>query len=313
MLMVYPDYYLDFSCAADRCRHSCCIGWEIDIDPDSLARFQAVEGPMGQRLKDTIALEEEPHFILGDGERCPFLNAKGLCDLVLYGGEDILCQICTDHPRYRNFLPGRTEIGVGLCCEAVGQLILSRKESVRLVFTGTLEEPNPEADVYILLRQEALEIAQDRNRSLTERENALLDRFGGWIPDLTPSQWAEVYLDLERLEESWTVLLKTLQDHGDHLDMDGFVHHMKGRKEEYEQLLVYFLYRHFLNAYEDGDVGSKVSFAVLSTRMIFLLGALQWTRKGTFTLEDQVDFARQYSAEIEYSQDNLDALFTMLM
>ena len=313
MLMVYPDYYPEFSCIADRCRHSCCIGWEIDIDPESLTRFQAVEGPMGERLKNSISLEAEPHFILGEGERCPFLNDKGLCDLILYGGEEILCQICTDHPRYRSFLPGRTEIGVGLCCEAAGQLILARKEPVKLCVTGTEEETDQEAELLVALRQEALDMAQDRACSLPQRENALLERFGGWMPELTPSQWAEVYLDLERLEDPWTDLLETLRDHGHEIDREGFARYMVGREGEYEQLLVYFLYRHLLSAYEDGDVGSKVSFAVLSTRIIALLGALHWSRNGTFSFADQVELARQYSAEIEYSQDNLDALFTMLM
>ena len=146
MKIVYPDYYPAFSCIADRCNHSCCIGWEIDIDQDALTRFQSAEGPMGQRLKENISLEGEPHFILGEDERCPFLNEKGLCDLILYGGEEILCQICTDHPRFRNFLPGRTEIGVGLCCEAAGQLILSRKQPVKLCSDGTEGETDPEAE-----------------------------------------------------------------------------------------------------------------------------------------------------------------------
>lgn len=313
MIMVYPDYYPDFVCIADRCKHSCCIGWEIDIDPESLARFQAIEGPMGQRLKESIAVEEEPHFILGEGERCPFLNHQGLCDLILHGGDEILCQICTDHPRYRNFLPGRTEIGLGLCCEAAGQLILSRKEPVKLCVSGTSEEPDAEADLLVDLRQEAMDIAQDRSRSLNDRENALLERFQGWIPDLSPSQWAQVYLDLERLDDTWTAILENLWNQGERIDLECFARIMEDREEEYEQLLVYFLYRHFLAAYEDGDVGSKVSFAVLSTRIIRLLGALCWTKTNYFSLADQVELARQYSAEIEYSQDNLDVLFTMLM
>ncbi|MBR3752830.1 MAG: flagellin lysine-N-methylase [Ruminiclostridium sp.] len=313
MLLVYPDYYPDFKCIASECKHSCCIGWEIDIDPESSTKFQAIEGPMGERLAESISLEEEPHFILGEEERCPFLNQEGLCDLILFGGEDILCQICTDHPRYRNFLPGRTEIGVGLCCEAAGQLILSRKEPVTLCVTGAKEETAAETLPILDLRQEAFEIAQDRTKTLTEREETLLEHFLGWVPELSISQWAEVYLELERLDDVWTDVLENLRTHGNAVDLDGFSRHMKDREEEYEQLMVYFLYRHFLTAYEDGDVSSKVSFAVLSTRMIRLLGALHWQQTGSFTLEDQVEYARMYSAEIEYSQDNLDALFTMLM
>ena len=35
--MVYaePDFYGKFKCTAEKCRHSCCIGWEIDIDKKS--------------------------------------------------------------------------------------------------------------------------------------------------------------------------------------------------------------------------------------------------------------------------------------
>lgn len=313
MQTVYPNYYPKFSCIASRCRHSCCIGWEIDIDADSLGRFQAIEGPMGQRLSESISLEGEPHFVLGEAERCPFLNEEGLCDLILFGGEEILCQICTDHPRYRTFLPGRTEIGVGLCCEAAGELILSQKEPVTLCVTGTQEEPDPEGEGLVALRRQALDIAQDRDFSLAEREENLLDWFQGWMPDLTPSQWAEVYLDLERLDDTWTVILENLRDQGDQIQMESFDRYMSGREEEYEQLLVYFLYRHFLTAYEDGDVAGKVSFGVLSTRIIRLLGALHWQQNGTFTLEDQIEYARLYSSEIEYSQDNLDTLFSMLL
>ena len=34
MRIIAPDYYREFHCIADKCRHSCCIGWEIDIDAD---------------------------------------------------------------------------------------------------------------------------------------------------------------------------------------------------------------------------------------------------------------------------------------
>ena len=79
----YPDYYSLFRCIAGRCRHNCCIGWEIDVDGDSLAAYDQIGGEMGERLHKCIDRSGEmPHFILGEQERCPFLNGKNLCDLI---------------------------------------------------------------------------------------------------------------------------------------------------------------------------------------------------------------------------------------
>lgn len=80
MQNVCPDYYERFHCIADRCRHNCCVGWEIDVDEDALAAYRTVGGEMGERLRRNIAEDgDAPHFILGEGERCPFLNEKNLC------------------------------------------------------------------------------------------------------------------------------------------------------------------------------------------------------------------------------------------
>ncbi|MCF0123482.1 MAG: hypothetical protein HUJ67_05160, partial [Ruminiclostridium sp.] len=266
MVTCYPDYYPAFGCTASRCKHNCCIGWEIDIDPVSLARYQAAEGPMGERLHDCIAQGKEPHFILGEEERCPFLNGENLCDLILYGGEEMLCQICTDHPRFRNFLPGRTEIGVGLCCEAAAHLILSQQDPVRLCFGGEPEGETEDGEELLEARDLALAIAQNRSIPVTRREDWLLEAFGCRMPDLTPARWAEFLLGLERMDEGWTARLEALRNYGADLDLDAFGAHMEDRQTEYEQLLVYFLYRHFPAAYEDGDMRSKVAFAVLSVR-----------------------------------------------
>ena len=127
MQNAYPDYYPLFHCIADRCRHNCCIGWEIDVDGDSLAAYDQIGGEMGERLHKCIDRSGEmPHFLLGEQERCPFLNGKNLCDLILYGGEGMLCQICTDHPRYYEWFSDGREDGLGLCCEAAAELILAQ-------------------------------------------------------------------------------------------------------------------------------------------------------------------------------------------
>ncbi len=66
-------------------------------------------------------------------------------------------------------------------------------------------------------------------------------------------------------------------------------------------------------ALDDGDVSSKAAFAVASVRLLFALGALHFLLHGDFTVEDQIALCRLYSAEVEYSDDNMEALFDALM
>ena len=46
-MTIYPDFYDAFRCTADRCRHTCCRGWEIDIDAETAARYRALPGVLG--------------------------------------------------------------------------------------------------------------------------------------------------------------------------------------------------------------------------------------------------------------------------
>ncbi len=38
MKLYAPVYYQKFSCLAGECRHSCCVGWEIDVDKKALKK-----------------------------------------------------------------------------------------------------------------------------------------------------------------------------------------------------------------------------------------------------------------------------------
>lgn len=313
MQNVYPDYYPHFRCIAGRCRHNCCIGWEIDVDEDTLEVYRGIGGKMGARLRANIAWDgETPHFILGAHERCPFLNDKNLCDLILYGGEDLLCQICTDHPRYRSFFSQRTEIGAGLCCEEAARLILTKREKTTLIVTGE-GELDEEETALLTLRDRLFAAAQDREQTVEERMEQILRLCGAHVPDIPLAGWADFYLSLERMDETWTHILGSLRERADELPCSAFAAYMRGRETEYEQLLVYFLYRHVPAALDDGDIRGKAAFAVLSVRLLMALGALRYLQHGAFTAADQIELCRLYSAEIEYSDDNLNALYDVLM
>ena len=144
MKVYAPDYCADFRCIAGSCRHSCCVGWEIDVDPEAMKRYQAMDGALGEKLKRCIAPEPVPHFILSAGERCPFLTEQNLCEIILRAGEDALCQICADHPRFRNYWSDRIEIGLGMACEEAARLILTSPHPLRLVPVSVEADEQPE-------------------------------------------------------------------------------------------------------------------------------------------------------------------------
>lgn len=83
---------------------------------------------------------------------------------------------------------------------------------------------------------------------------------------------------------------------------------MTGRQTEYEQLVVYLLYRHFANAFDEMEVGARASFAAFGYELLRMLGAVLWTTRGDFSFAQQVELARLFSSELEYSEENMDAL-----
>ena len=139
MQIYVPAYYKKFRCIAGACRHTCCVGWEIAVDEASLPRFAA--DPL---VSHHLELGDVPHIRLLSGERCPFLRNDGLCEMILQNGEQSLCQICRDHPRFRNFWSDRVEIGLGLVCEEAARLILSETEPLALIPLG--EDENEKAE-----------------------------------------------------------------------------------------------------------------------------------------------------------------------
>ncbi|MBQ7935572.1 MAG: flagellin lysine-N-methylase [Clostridia bacterium] len=290
MKQVVPDYYEKFKCIANHCRHNCCIGWEIDIDTETLRAYRELPGTFGDRLRSHI---HDEAFVLDKEERCPFLNPKGLCEIICTLGEGALCQICADHPRFRNFYSDRVEMGLGLCCEAAAQVILSHPMPMRL--TEIQGDPLPEEQTFFAFRRQIFAILQDRTQSIDQRVEAMLELCHGELPEKNIAQWAQVYLKLERLDSAWDALLENLHAAGE----------AQERPLVYEQLLVYFIYRHLAGALEDGRLKQRVLFAALSYQMIRAISAAH----PTVPLEE---IARMYSAEIEYSDQNMEVIFNLL-
>ena len=183
-----PDYYDRFQCIAGACSDSCCIGWEIDINEEQkqiYAQFSDKSGAgseLGARMKTCIDWEEGHFILLGKEERCPFLNQENLCDLIIGLGEDSLCDICREHPRFYDWFDGLKEVGLGLCCEAAGRLILESEEPAKFVVEGITDEEfdvmgedEELLDILFSARETAIYILQNRKQSVWKRMEYFLN------------------------------------------------------------------------------------------------------------------------------------------
>ena len=289
---IRPDYYDDFKCIAGECQHNCCIGWEIDIDDDTLFKYNNATGCLKSKLQQSIIVDPYAHFALTEDERCPFLNSDNLCELILYGGEDMLCQICRDHPRFYNEVYGIIEKGIGLCCEVAARIILTKIDPTTLVAD---EEKTLQNDFYER-RNEIFAILQDRERPLNDRINSILD-WAGISLKVDDVDWIGVYKNLERLDTAWDEYL------------DGIIKINTDIKRELEipseQLIWYFIYRHLSGAIDDFMFCERIQFAILSCYVINSVNK-------TGTINEMQQVARMYSSEIEYSDENVEILLEKL-
>ena len=181
-----PSYYDRFHCIGSACSDTCCANWEIEVDEESDGRYAALTGVIGERMKHNLVIEEnEAYFAMNETRRCPFLNRENLCDLILECGEEILCDICREHPRHYEWFGDYTEVGLGLCCEEAERLLLTQEEP--LTFQVEESEGETEAEIedqtedqssyinlFLKARETAYSIVQNREMKVEDRLILLL-------------------------------------------------------------------------------------------------------------------------------------------
>lgn len=313
MKEIVPSIYKDFHCIAGECRHNCCIGWEIDIDEDTLAFYRAQTGEFGARLHQNIRETDDcASFRLDGHERCPFLNAQNLCDVYLTLGETALCQVCRDHPRFRNFFSDRTEVGLGLCCAEAARLALCTDVPFSLTVLaddGEQTVPTARETAFFVFREQLFQTVQERCFPLKDRLTAVCTRCGVHLPQKSPAVWADFYLGLERLDKSWDAVLEKLRP----LPTAAYnVPFAKDAEGFFENLFCYLLYRHLAGALENGDYAVRTAFAVHAVQLLWALYRANAKGGTVFDFDLAKDLVRQYSTEIEYSDENLEAVLRLL-
>lgn len=274
MKIIVPDYYKEFKCIADKCQHTCCKGWEVEIDDVSLERYSDIA-----YINEKIERTDDNHFKLIEDEKCPFLLESGLCDMIVIYGEEMICQTCADHPRYRNFWTDRIEMGLGLVCEEAARIILSRETPMRLVVLSDEKD--------LCESSYADNVAADN----VTADNVTSDNVTAADDATDDGAEHDVQVDASELPEDEAWLMELRDNMLCEVDSIETEHPMRRLRE-------YLIYRHIPDALYDDRLEERIAFI---DRFMELVKSSFDESDGSF--DSLVDIVRQYSYDIEYDEE----------
>lgn len=322
--MIYrtPEYCRDFRCKAGECRDSCCKGWEIDIDTETAEKYAAVSGDFGKRLQNSI---KNGSFLLTEDERCPFLNENGLCDIYINLGEENLCHICSEHPRYYEWFGNVKEGGVGLCCEAAAELILSSPFTLcEEQIADDYSEDEYDEELFGILLEARTAMLNILNNSDIPLDTALchiLDNAEDLQEELDLDfpvfsgnadcsdglhRIFRIFAELEPIDENWLPFVKSCEK-----SLSQAPPHKTEHTPYLRRIASYLIFRYFLKSVYDGRILGYTMFAAVSVLFIDCLFRCKAVENGSCCFSDCAELAKNYSKETEYSEENMEKLLDL--
>ena len=297
MKIVKPTFYKNFKCIAGDCPDSCCQGWEVDADSDSLEYYKTLDNSLEikKRIDSVLSKDEFDNtiFTLAPKKRCPFLNDENLCDMHIALGGEHTPYTCRTFPRFIYDFGAAREIGISFSCPVASDMMYNTDSfDFETEVNSDLPTLNDiDAEKYFLLykgRAEAYKIAKDKNKSIRERLNDLLDLGVLLQEKLFPYDeggddiaFFDVFKNPELINPEWKE------------KVENFSLKQVPDTQSNENILMYFLYKYLMQAVYDDDALSKIKMAVLGVLINTYFGEDSWT-------------VHLWSKETEHSQYNMD-------
>ena len=307
MKLIKPDFYNRFRCLAGACPDSCCHEWEVDVDADAAARYLAMEGSLGDRLRQVLKESPDGYTMTIENRRCPMWRQDGLCEIQAQLGHDALCQTCRDFPRLRHDYGEFVELGLELSCPEAARLLFAPYGFVEETHPGGEPECDPRLFALLLeSRKQALDFLDSSPLPIGEKlavlllyaydvqaaldgdellslDISLLESAYKYALPADISGFYPFFLDLELLTPRWKEQLNSAPA-------------AKICREELGYLMKYLICRYWLQAVADGELTVWVKFMVIACLLVNALGG------------DLTATAQLFSKEIENNPDNLNAI-----
>lgn len=186
MRIVKQDLWNEFKCIADKCPATCCSGWQIVIDDDSLDKYDLLEEPLNSLICENVDFEEGC-FLQRENRDCAFLNSHGLCNMIIDGGEELLCDTCRLYPRHVEEYEDLREWSLSMSCPVVAEMMLKRTAHM-VYITENNNDPDPleeEFEDFDYLLMEKLLDSRQVMYDIIRKEGLCFEEKAGLILELS--------------------------------------------------------------------------------------------------------------------------------
>lgn len=320
----YPDYYNKFQCIADKCRDTCCRSWEVDVDEDTFYYYKVQEGEFGKYLNAHLHEDDDYKYIpMKEDGYCPFLTKEGLCDIYCHLGEQAMCQVCQEYPRYYMGVGDYEQIDLSLSCMEVGRLLFLHHGPIHYEKSEDEEEPwetiteseHRRLENILRIRDELVKQAQSGMERILVPDFDLLSSTEAGVellPDAVfDTDLRRIIASFEILDDRGGELLKNLEAHYDEI-----VSSEAEFRKQYEDLLpvlfsrfaVYLIYRYTIDSFYEKDLSGEIRLWNRSLRLMLLLCMQYYQTEKAFGVGPMINLAHTFSRQIEHSDENMEKM-----
>ncbi|MBQ2765502.1 MAG: flagellin lysine-N-methylase [Clostridia bacterium] len=277
-MIIKPEFFDKFKCIAGKCSDTCCAGWEIYADPQTADYYSMIPGENGDYVRSHLTKFDDGILLCLEGERCPFLRGDNLCELIIRLGEDSLCDICREHPRFYAETENLIEMGVGLCCPEAARLWL--ESPCDFIFEEDQYQPTQKEKEMLDRQMKLIDYLANGEGLLGERFCSLLGC--GKSNDALYSELCKLYSSLELLDARFAERF--------------YANPREFSDKRMAKLAAYFVFRYYF------ELGEEMCLKFCAASLIMIA-----------SLDGELgSSAKDYSKEVEYDTDNLERIYAFL-
>ena len=314
MQHLYPPYYSDFHCIAQRCPDSCCHEWDVQIDPDTARRYHELPDTLGEDLRAAMYEDSGDIYLKNCAGRCPMWQQDGLCRIQCALGHDALSKVCREFPRITQDYGCFVEHTLEMSCPEAARLILTDERQTwicdEISDTGSPDYDDELMELLIRSRPAAYAILDDPRFSVEQRL-ALLLMYGYHVQAQIDGAEPRPFDAEAALEEATGFAAE-----GSICALTGFFRELEILTPRWRDMIEhahapiwfgalprlarYGVYRYYYQAVSDFDLVSRIKFVTAYCVMMAYLSPN--------SLEGLIAAAQLFSKEIENDAQNMDAL-----